>query len=322
MADHQNTKVPLSFLPPIFLTRRRVIIACTNCRKRKIRHPCNRCATKGLKCQYITIANQRDEASTNKSAPLEPRRQGSSSPLAGSARAKRQESSRPIDPHWGENSRNAPNAPWTTLPLPHEPVPISRHRYQPYRTRSAGCMSEDYNRAYEMPNVPLTMQPDPYLDLARDFIPRRRRTDDSFPMPTRNAEGSHTSPQWLRCTGIANSSQLFGHVSRHPKEKFKAVVKRGNDFATTARTHAKFQDGKFFICGRPFESNQCNQGSPSQKFVTIGLQRRSPTDRLNIINAQRLDAGVMCIHKHPIYPLAVLGLGIRHTPRPPDQSEL
>ncbi|KAF8145743.1 hypothetical protein K438DRAFT_1781658 [Mycena galopus ATCC 62051] len=206
MAD-QHTKAPLPFLSPIFLTRRRVIIACTNCRKRKIRcvtpedppqHPCNRCAKKGLKCQYITIANQRDEASTNRSAPLEPRRQGSSSPPAGSARAKRQESSRPIDPHWGESSRNAPNAPWTTLPLPHEPVPISRHRYQPYRTRSAGYMSEEYNRAYEMSNVPLTMQPDPYLDLARDFIPRRRRTDDSHPMPIRNAEGSYTQPQWLK----------------------------------------------------------------------------------------------------------------------------
>ncbi|KAJ6532647.1 hypothetical protein B0H19DRAFT_1081678 [Mycena capillaripes] len=63
-------KTPPPHFPPPFLTRRRVIIACTNCRKRKIRcltpedpplNPCDRCTEKGLKCEYITITNQKNQ---------------------------------------------------------------------------------------------------------------------------------------------------------------------------------------------------------------------------------------------------------------------
>ncbi|KAJ7176311.1 hypothetical protein C8R43DRAFT_943096 [Mycena crocata] len=48
---------------------KRVIIACTNCRKRKIRcltseqppiNPCERCAKKGLQCEYIPVPDQPD----------------------------------------------------------------------------------------------------------------------------------------------------------------------------------------------------------------------------------------------------------------------
>ncbi|KAJ7772253.1 hypothetical protein B0H16DRAFT_166810 [Mycena metata] len=55
----------------MFLSRRRVIIACTNCRKRKIRcltpeeppeNPCERCVKRGLRCEYITVTNQQDSA--------------------------------------------------------------------------------------------------------------------------------------------------------------------------------------------------------------------------------------------------------------------
>ncbi|KAJ7861451.1 hypothetical protein B0H14DRAFT_3445376 [Mycena olivaceomarginata] len=75
MADY--TPVPPAFLPPIFLARRRVIIACAHCRKRKIRcitpedppqNPCGRCTKKGLKCEYITMADQKEGTSMNKTA--------------------------------------------------------------------------------------------------------------------------------------------------------------------------------------------------------------------------------------------------------------
>ncbi|KAF7314059.1 Zn(2)-C6 fungal-type domain-containing protein [Mycena chlorophos] len=55
-------------LPTVFTKRRRSIIACTNCRKRKTRcfstedfpeNPCERCDEKGLKCRYETISEQR-----------------------------------------------------------------------------------------------------------------------------------------------------------------------------------------------------------------------------------------------------------------------
>ncbi|KAJ7731924.1 hypothetical protein DFH07DRAFT_781093 [Mycena maculata] len=72
-------KIPSVPLPPMWMPRRRVITACTYCRKRKIRcltweeppkNPCERCTKKGLKCEYITIADQRDEVSTKTNMTL------------------------------------------------------------------------------------------------------------------------------------------------------------------------------------------------------------------------------------------------------------
>ncbi|KAJ7591160.1 hypothetical protein C8J56DRAFT_554595 [Mycena floridula] len=49
--------------------RRRAVIACRNCRKRKIKcetqenppqHPCERCTRKKLQCEYITVADDPD----------------------------------------------------------------------------------------------------------------------------------------------------------------------------------------------------------------------------------------------------------------------
>ncbi|KAJ6514299.1 hypothetical protein C8R47DRAFT_1090882 [Mycena vitilis] len=48
----------------LFMKRRRAYVACTNCRKRKVKcitlsevdyRPCTRCAQKGLKCEYFTV---------------------------------------------------------------------------------------------------------------------------------------------------------------------------------------------------------------------------------------------------------------------------
>ncbi|KAJ6488347.1 hypothetical protein DFH09DRAFT_1324411 [Mycena vulgaris] len=50
-----------------FTKRRRIYIACVHCRKRKIKcitapeapeHPCERCARRGLKCEYVAISEQ------------------------------------------------------------------------------------------------------------------------------------------------------------------------------------------------------------------------------------------------------------------------
>ncbi|KAJ7138580.1 hypothetical protein C8R46DRAFT_1234382 [Mycena filopes] len=66
--------LPQNFLSPVFLNRRRVIIACTNCRKRKIRcltaeetpeNPCGRCIKRGLKCEYITVTDQREDSGSS-----------------------------------------------------------------------------------------------------------------------------------------------------------------------------------------------------------------------------------------------------------------
>ncbi|KAJ6452482.1 hypothetical protein C8R45DRAFT_1113037 [Mycena sanguinolenta] len=189
MADYPTTLPP--FLSPIFLTRRRVIIACTHCRKRKIRcltpedppqNPCDRCAKKGLKCEYVTIANQRDEASTNKTAPIERRRQASPSPPAGPRHANYSHSSRPIDPHWGGN---AGHDHWTPHTHAHELNPSSEYRYHPYRT-----------------HPPRTLQPHPYLDLARDLAPIRkigRHFHNLRPAPITQPDMFNEHYQWDSC---------------------------------------------------------------------------------------------------------------------------
>nr|GAT46424.1 C6 finger domain [Mycena chlorophos] len=53
---------------PVFQKRRRAYIACSNCRKRKIKcvpeadyRPCARCSKKGLVCEYISVADSQPD---------------------------------------------------------------------------------------------------------------------------------------------------------------------------------------------------------------------------------------------------------------------
>ncbi|KAJ7604325.1 hypothetical protein FB45DRAFT_957325 [Roridomyces roridus] len=60
--------------------RRRAFIACTNCRRRKIKcvtdaetDPCDRCVRKGLGCEYVLVGDEmspRDRESTHTSPAL------------------------------------------------------------------------------------------------------------------------------------------------------------------------------------------------------------------------------------------------------------
>ncbi|KAF7303972.1 Zn(2)-C6 fungal-type domain-containing protein [Mycena indigotica] len=81
MGPHRSPDRSTFDLPSVFTTRRRSIIACTNCRKRKTRcfstedfpeNPCERCEERGLKCRYTTINDQRDLDAAN-SAHSSPR---------------------------------------------------------------------------------------------------------------------------------------------------------------------------------------------------------------------------------------------------------
>ncbi|KAJ7861447.1 hypothetical protein B0H14DRAFT_3445373 [Mycena olivaceomarginata] len=161
MADY--TPVPPAFLPPIFLARRRVIIACAHCRKRKIRcitpedppqNPCGRCTKKGLKCEYITMADQKEGTSMNKTAVREAARAGEGAlriilELIGMA------------------------PPGTILRLPSPlviaPPPLSADRYLPYPNQSSGGFADEYNPIYHKANFPTPYFP--YLCPARDVAP-------------------------------------------------------------------------------------------------------------------------------------------------------
>ncbi|KAJ7466224.1 hypothetical protein B0H11DRAFT_2284669 [Mycena galericulata] len=64
--------------PPFEIKRRRTIVACSNCRKRKMRcttteqppkNPCARCTKKNLPCEYLA-ATDRDESDSGESPTL------------------------------------------------------------------------------------------------------------------------------------------------------------------------------------------------------------------------------------------------------------
>ncbi|KAJ6534111.1 hypothetical protein B0H19DRAFT_1080614 [Mycena capillaripes] len=96
---------------PIALQRRRTLVACTNCRKRKLRcitteqppkKPCARCTKKGLSCEYVSI--EVNDSTSGHS------RQNSASAF-------------------NNSSQDLSNAPPPPLPYTGPPAPYQRPRY-------------------------------------------------------------------------------------------------------------------------------------------------------------------------------------------------
>ncbi|KAJ7629118.1 hypothetical protein FB45DRAFT_48720 [Roridomyces roridus] len=123
-------------LASILTSRRRVVIACTNCRRRKIRcatdseddiprNPCERCVKKGLKCEYITVA---DQFSTPPPASPSPR----SSLDAPYYQLPRPEDSRaPYSRAPPFQSHHPPPPPGAVHQSRYLPHPDPRHRFNP-----------------------------------------------------------------------------------------------------------------------------------------------------------------------------------------------
>ncbi|KAJ7164498.1 hypothetical protein C8R46DRAFT_313399 [Mycena filopes] len=67
---------------PAFQKRTRVYIACTACRKRKVKclsdeyeqTPCERCVRKGLKCEYVPVGGEQDDYTAPESPVYPPGR--------------------------------------------------------------------------------------------------------------------------------------------------------------------------------------------------------------------------------------------------------
>jgi hypothetical protein len=158
-------------------------------------NPCDRCAKKGLKCEYITIANQRDESSTSRSAPLQAESRHTTSVSAPASRRRSFASApRTVDTWTGTSGRDR-SATQSVLP---ELGPSSQHRSTPYRTQSAGHTADQYSRAYPAASFPAsgTTQAHPYLDPARNFLSRRTHSHDGQAPVTDRA--FYGAPQWAR----------------------------------------------------------------------------------------------------------------------------
>ncbi|KAJ7478261.1 hypothetical protein FB451DRAFT_1172598 [Mycena latifolia] len=108
--------------------RRRTILACSNCRRRKIRcitteqppkNPCARCVKKGLACEYVA-APEAEEQATSTSRPQTPDTSGAPREYA---RASSGHSNTPMNPAAFSGGRGHGAAP----PLPYTgPPPVTR----------------------------------------------------------------------------------------------------------------------------------------------------------------------------------------------------
>ncbi|KAJ7624566.1 hypothetical protein FB45DRAFT_1086359 [Roridomyces roridus] len=139
---------------PLSPVRTRIVMACTHCRKRKIKcltvgssaeGPCERCTKRGLKCEFITVAGQRHEESPADTQLNKPRLEKLA---AAAAAAPRQPERRPRD-----------------IRLPHPPAP---HLYEP---KFQGAGSPEVPREYNAHHSQLTestIYPTP--DLSQIYI--------------------------------------------------------------------------------------------------------------------------------------------------------
>ncbi|KAJ7466263.1 hypothetical protein B0H11DRAFT_1921990 [Mycena galericulata] len=113
----------LSHPVPFAIQRRRTIIACKNCRKRKIRcippeqppqNPCARCARRKLPCEYVSVIEQEEYSTTNNTSS-ELRRE----PGAHSAPRPPTTWTPPMAAHnTSPGNSNAPRLPYTSPPPP------------------------------------------------------------------------------------------------------------------------------------------------------------------------------------------------------------
>ncbi|KAF7325219.1 Zn(2)-C6 fungal-type domain-containing protein [Mycena kentingensis (nom. inval.)] len=173
-------------VPDDFKKRRRSIIACTNCRRRKTRcytteefpeSPCERCADKGLQCCYKTIGEQREqdaqadssggEASPPSTPPLLLR------PAPGAASTEPAFYDRDYDYDWRERTVHFPAA------APYADA-YSAYVHPQYEHYGHGY-SHDYSHDYDYDYVPQSKpRADPAIVNLRPWVPEDDLTDAYF----------------------------------------------------------------------------------------------------------------------------------------------
>ncbi|KAJ7107932.1 hypothetical protein C8R44DRAFT_744502 [Mycena epipterygia] len=184
MSLHNPSHNPPNSSPPFLTRRKRVYIACVHCRKRKIKcvtesqeKPCERCAQKGLLCEYIAVAEEygrsNSEASGGKplSSPATPSTPDIPRPSrqsGGYAQSDVQISRRPERPctSLDRPNLNAVNLvpddfrPLTPFELRNRGSSQSRfHAGATYDVYRYGTMTDHVSRVQPMPHYPPTGLP-------------------------------------------------------------------------------------------------------------------------------------------------------------------
>ncbi|KAJ7115722.1 hypothetical protein C8R44DRAFT_739471 [Mycena epipterygia] len=148
------------------MTRRRVVLACTNCRRRKIRcltsedpskNPCERCVKKGLKCEYLRVADQGDELPTptskTQTPQLAPEGHRSAPPKSAQHTSPSYSPGPPVDPQFQR-----------TFYYPSLVLPNAQYRYPPYPNQSVALHHQSSNSADMYNRAPSRMLSTFYSD--------------------------------------------------------------------------------------------------------------------------------------------------------------
>ncbi|KAJ7347230.1 hypothetical protein DFH08DRAFT_158785 [Mycena albidolilacea] len=169
-----STPQSLSQSTPFATKRRRTLMACLSCRKRKVRcmtteqppkNPCARCTKKKIPCEYIP-ADQDDHSSSYSSSPQTPEFPETEPPtsrfaiqMAASSSTRSSPRNTPSPYHDARANRRRGCA----SPLPYTaPPPSSR------RPRYSGNYYPDLSLSYECTSMPLQSMKYPYYDPTAD----------------------------------------------------------------------------------------------------------------------------------------------------------
>ncbi|KAJ7664103.1 hypothetical protein B0H17DRAFT_1256557 [Mycena rosella] len=201
----------------VFTTRRRVYVACVNCRKRKIRcitaeeapdKPCERCTRKGLTCEYLAVSEERARSPNQMS--------GREGPTANPARGARPNSWAP-QPYAGYNAGTGPSPHGSTThssPPYYNPMTAPPSGYQSiiqpaHRQDSSSHMHPQYpvhHPSYSHPSM--TAQP-----LASQYQPTGPTQTQYHPSASQS-QGYHVDyNQWFHDPGLNNVGRSNRRVS-------------------------------------------------------------------------------------------------------------
>ncbi|KAJ7114944.1 hypothetical protein C8R44DRAFT_740282 [Mycena epipterygia] len=242
-----NPSKPLPpIVPPMFtMVRRRGVIACTNCRRRKIKcltpddppkNPCQRCVKKGLKCEYLRVVDQDDELPTPTSSTQTPQfaTEGHRSAPPTSAQYSKASHSGalPIIPQFYANPRMGPPNPGSSSPYPSTVPTNTQYSYPPYPTESVGTSYRPSNPTHVYNRAPVGTSSTFYSDAGAHLSPGstpgygidRSQSQNMGTIPAPYALPQRTR-NWmhkrLECS-ISTHYWCFGESPSH-------VVTRGSD---------------------------------------------------------------------------------------------
>ncbi|KAJ7619718.1 hypothetical protein FB45DRAFT_1096178 [Roridomyces roridus] len=249
--------VPLIFLPPsdsgsspqkpFVLARKRALMACLGCRKRRVRcnaingydNPCDRCSHRNLACEYISVAEESGRAASSPS----PNPSSRSSSSCSSSPSPSPNVTPPPTHHHQSKSGSKPSGPTLDFPgaaaVPHsqqqqQQIPTYEYEYSYPQTAWNVPLEYNYNYHPTSASQPYSTPTDsPYIQFLNNSYTLRMAVETSteiyFPSGRCNtcarASGSPpSSPNFFQATRFLEDTKLADNV--HPLGQNSCLKRR------------------------------------------------------------------------------------------------